>query len=484
MSYRGSFWGDEKGAAAPLFALSLIALVAAGGLAWDVSRGYALRGELDAAADAAALAGATQLDGKTGAQARALAAAQGGLVKNSQRLANTAETNVAASGQVSITFLSSLSPRTTATGDANSNFIQVDVNPRQLSFVYGAIVGVTGAQAAAHAVAGYGSGICKIPPLAICNPSETGSVKTFDPDGHIGKALILTSPPNSNNLVPGFYGFLTVNGSNSGNLIKEAMGRNPPLAECYGNTVETRFGNVASADDYFNTRFDIYAEAGTSGLKSAPEYAPAENTIIGVAENAGDCGPKNNKMPDPQNGCPISGTGPLGMPIDCGQSKTAAGFGPQPGQWAASSYLARNHSAGAGAGVNWSAYGPTGVGTSPTRFQVYNWELAQLRGVIPATFSSNQGATAGNNIDFARPQCNKASLPAGADRRTISAVVINCLGADAPKANSTSPVVAYIDLFLIAPAKDHTIFGEVIGTTTDVSAVGKETRKYSVRLYE
>ena len=41
MSGRRSFWGNESGATAPLFALALVALVASGGVAWDISRGYA-----------------------------------------------------------------------------------------------------------------------------------------------------------------------------------------------------------------------------------------------------------------------------------------------------------------------------------------------------------------------------------------------------------------------------------------------------------
>ena len=67
------FARDVSGAVAPLFAVGLIAFVSVGALAWDISRGYALRAELEAAVDAAALAGATQLDGNSGAITRASA---------------------------------------------------------------------------------------------------------------------------------------------------------------------------------------------------------------------------------------------------------------------------------------------------------------------------------------------------------------------------------------------------------------------------
>lgn len=500
MSGRRSFWGNESGATAPLFALALVALVASGGVAWDISRGYALRGELDAAADAAALAGATQLDGASGAQARALTAAQGGLVANSQRLADAAEANVAAGG-ASITFLSSISPHTAATGDADARFVQVDVTPRDLGFIFGAWAQVTGAQVVAHAVAGYGSGICKVPPLMICNPNETASL-SFDGDQYIGKVFMLTPPPGGNAAWgPGNFGFLRV--GNGASAIQEAMGRNPPLAECFGNVAETEPGNIANADDWFNTRFDIY-RAGAGGRRNDPLYAPALNTIIGTQTNSGNpaCAPTVNA---PSNNCAsgaaiANGTG---LPRDCGQTSTVGS-----GVWNAAQYFNTNHnginpatytpatpSNAAFAGAGWSAYGPAPVAgaTTPTRFQVYNWELAMLNAaggngrpstpMAPNAFSQGQALSSGSR-DYARPICNTTNAnPPAPDRRTISAVIVNCR-ADNVHGRSTVHVIAYLDLFLIAPAVSQTIYGEAIGATTDVSAVGKETRKYSVRLYE
>lgn len=499
MSIRGSFWGDDKGATAPIFALGLMALVATGGVAWDLSRGYALRGELDAAADAAALAGATQLDGKTGAQSRAIAAVQGGLIQNSQRLANTGQSNVTASGGATISFLTSLSPRTAATGDADSNFVQVDVSPRQLGFVYGALSGVTGAQVVAHAVAGFGTGICKIPPLMICNPNESSSL-AFDGDGYIGKAFILTPPPGGNGAWgPGNFGFLRV--GNGATAIKDAMGRNPPLAECFGEVAETEPGNIQAADDWFNTRFDIY-RGSAGGNKDDPAFAPALNTIVGSQTNGNNqsCTPSTSVPPD---SCADSTAvaGGYGLPRDCDQGSATVGSG----VWNAAKYFNTNHnginpasyappapSNPEFAGSGWGAYGPTGVST-PTRFQVYNWELAMLNAAggngRPSTpmhasaFSQGQAGNSGSR-DFARPTCNTTNAsPPAPDRRTISAVVVNCR-ADNIHGRSTVHIISYIDLFLIAPAASAAIYGEIIGATTNVSAVGKETRKFSVRLYE
>ena len=66
---------DDAGSVAPVVGLSLIALIAVGGIAFDYARVAAMDTELQNAADQSALAAAGQLDGETGACARAAAAA-------------------------------------------------------------------------------------------------------------------------------------------------------------------------------------------------------------------------------------------------------------------------------------------------------------------------------------------------------------------------------------------------------------------------
>src|SRR3546814_1818504 len=78
---------SEAGAVAPTVALSLFGLIAAGGLAFDYARLASLDTELQQAADHAALAAASQLDGETGACARAAQAASA-MVVNETRFAN------------------------------------------------------------------------------------------------------------------------------------------------------------------------------------------------------------------------------------------------------------------------------------------------------------------------------------------------------------------------------------------------------------
>ena len=57
---------STSGAIAPTVALSLFALIATGGIAFDYARVASMDTELQQAADQAALAAATQLDGEDG----------------------------------------------------------------------------------------------------------------------------------------------------------------------------------------------------------------------------------------------------------------------------------------------------------------------------------------------------------------------------------------------------------------------------------
>lgn len=491
MSLARRFLHDQSGAVAALTGVALIGLVTIGGLAYDISRAYALRAELESAVDAAALAGASQLDGSAGAMGRAQTAAMGSLVSNREALADAFEGNVAISAG-DIAFLSGHDPDVAATSDANASFIRISLTPRSLGLVFGVMTGVGGFNATARAVAGYGTAICKVPPLLLCNPNEATSL-TFDGDAYIGKSVLLTPPPSSGSSPwgPGNFGFLSV-GSGAAD-VKNALGRNPPLTECFGSTAQTQTGNIASADDWFNVRFDIY-KSSAAGNKNDPLFLPAMNTMIGAQTAAGNsaCTPT---VSTPSNSCASTAavSGGMGFPLDCGQTGVLGS-----GVWNVAQYFATNHSGinpttytpevpAGSSGTGWAAYGPAPAagGTSPTRYQVYKWELAMLDGSIakPAgAFSDGQTASSGTH-DYAAPQCNKTGAQVAPDRRTISAVIANCQ-ADNVHGSSTVHIIAYVDLFLTAPAVSNSIYGEVIGATTDVSSVGAETKLYSVRLYD
>src|SRR3954454_18654442 len=195
---------NTDGAVAPTIALSLIALVAAGGIAFDYARLATMHTELQDAADQAALAAASQLDGGSGACARAGAAAAS-LLHNETYFGNygsgravtvASESTCDATGSIKLYQSydqSTDAPGAAATTDANAKYVIVTVNGRQANYALTPIVGVfNSGTIAASAVATLGSGsICKIPPLMICNPAETGTVLTFDPSTYRGRGLKL-----------------------------------------------------------------------------------------------------------------------------------------------------------------------------------------------------------------------------------------------------------------------------------------------------
>ena len=221
MRFIRNLLGNADGAVAPIVALSLIGLVATGGIAFDYAHLAAMDTELQDAADHAALAAATQLDGQTGACARAAAAASS-LLTNNTRFANDIATRAISvsqegtcDGTGSIQFYqdyirASDTPGAAATSDANALVVMVSVTPREAFYTLTPIVaafhsGSVGAQAAAT----LSSAICKEPPIMICNPGETGGNTSFDPSTYVGKGLRLVDQGGGNGAwAPGNFGYL------------------------------------------------------------------------------------------------------------------------------------------------------------------------------------------------------------------------------------------------------------------------------------
>lgn len=518
----GFIRGDE-GAVAPLYAIAIIALVGMGALAWDVSRAFALRAELDAAVDAAALAGATQLDGSPGSIGRATAAAQGAFVKNRQRLADDSEPNVTIATS-DIKFPTSLgSPRTfldksATTSDAAATFIQIDLAPRDLSLIMGVFARSTGFKVTAHAVAGYGSGLCKIPPLMVCNPNEpVGNVDrtlVFNADNYTGYGLTMKGAPGGSTAwAPGAFGYLSVGGNLD--AIKDAMARNPPSTECYGSVVTAKDGQNSSVLDYFNVRFDIYASGLPSNWVNESAYAPAQNTVTGLdrtsTSGSSECKPDYSGRNDEKyDGTVTDDVVAMSLPMDTcaypvGSGSCQIGLGN--GAWDSTGYFSVVHHpittidpTTAPTGETWASFGPVPSSsvTKPTRYQVYQWELKHrdssgswTTGAMAA--NAGAGVNASSGTDFVSPQCSSLDVVSTPDRRTTSVVVVNCRAEMAYHSKNNLnglelKVAGGVDVFLTQPAftrgGENFITGEIIGKTSDISTVGKETRLYSVRLYE
>ena len=438
-------WKRTDGAVAPTVALSLIGLIAVGGIAFDYARMASLDTELQSAADQAALAAATQLDHQTGACVRAAAAASS-LLSNQSLFANDGgSVNVAVpttgvtdcTGNAAIQFYQSYdqatdTPGAAATGDANAKVVVVSITPREARFALTPIVAaLRSGSINAQAVASLNSAICKMPPVMICNPAETATSTSFDPSAYIGDGLRLTAVGNgSGGWSPGNFGYLdTQTGVNGAPDLREGLGWNVPAGECVSaDGVNTKPGATVTVTDSFNTRFDIYQNGNTS-CPSGGSCSASINSVKDVRRpaNGNQCKFVNNgngwqldtsgagyygqTVPTTVADLPTTTTpSAMGHPRDechaISNSGSCAAGRIGDGTWDRNAYFRTNYvrtsvgSSGQAIGTYWTAADwQADTGLSPTvsrkmatstqpnpffasRYNVYAWEIAHRGQVI------------------------------------------------------------------------------------------------------
>ncbi|QDM39623.1 pilus assembly protein TadG-related protein [Altererythrobacter sp. TH136] len=317
------FWRDQGGAVAATYAIALTGLVIVAGVGYDYTRMVAIDSELQNAADQAALAAATQLDGRgpvgttPGACARASAAAVG-LLSNLSMLSNdgggnqitVTGTNACGAGDLTkrpgeagfqwVRFFKDRNKTQVANTDAEAKFVEVFVNPREALYALTPIMATARGSGDLHAaaLAGVGSAVCKVPPIMICSPDPT---KPFNADGRTGQGIVATGHSTksagqggapgddiNNKWSPGNFGFLQVQdgtaNSRNARLLQALAFANPPI-DCVsvdGNRVNT--GNPQGLYDAINTRFGIYdfPSNGGNALSSCEggDCPPAPNVIM------------------------------------------------------------------------------------------------------------------------------------------------------------------------------------------------------------
>jgi Flp pilus assembly protein TadG len=500
-------WRNIDGAVAPTVALSLVGLLAAGGIAFDYAHMEAMHTELQDAADQAALAAATQLDGSTGACSRAAAAASN-LLSNTTLFANDGlaraitvanESSCDASGDVR--FYQSYDDSTdtygaAATSDAEARVVAVTVGGRTANFALTPIVGALSSGAiSAQAAASVGSAICNVPPLMVCQPSDAEFPTTAD----IGKGLRLQPGPISGAWAPGDYGYLDFGNGASG--LKINLGKNSDAAGCVDNSsgIPTEPGNKASVTDALNSRFDLYPAASSPCVPGTGDYCPAMNTRkdlvmteqVDVAGTSGTvpadpgCGAAGSTVTGKSNSTDtngfVQGTATKGFPRDTYHINGGSNnYGD--GAWDRAAYFAAEHPSDTVAAVA-AALGKTA--STLTRYDVYKWELADVANRLATRLESSSwtykaNGHSGNGTYTFTNQCaypkpkNAAGVPASAtqkDRRILSIAVADCTGLSG-KGNLV--VNNYIDVLLVEPSLNRTlpystqqaeIYGEIIGVS-------------------
>ncbi|MFN5085103.1 MAG: pilus assembly protein TadG-related protein [Novosphingobium sp.] len=491
-SSRRGFIAEEGGAIAPTFAIGLFVLVGMAGISFDYARLATLDTELQTAADQAALAAASQLDGNSGAITRATNAASG-LVTNKTIFGENGGTAVAIAAP---TFYKSYNSDTdtfgaTTTVDSEASVVKVAVVARKAFYALTPVIGLfNSGDINAEAVAGLGSSICKIPPLMICNPNESSSLN-FPLPSDRGKGVKLEAGGGSGTWGPGNYGYLDF-GSGAKDL-QEALGANSSVDNCLDQSaISTKPGNTASATVALNTRFDIY-DNGLTGYCTGTTCSPALNTrkdlIRKVWDPKDSCGVGNGWGTDPwmlpaRQYVGLTSPVPenMGLPRDVCHAVSSNGtcsggrFGN--GDWHRQLYFNVNHGGLAASVVQTWAGRATLAELS--RYDVYKWEMATAGRLDPRVVAnrkrlSAQGKEIGPLVDYYSYSAPKCAAGVGEsstqkDRRVLTVAVVNCQANSVQGSTSLSgKIIGWADFFLVEPSINRTytnkdqIYAEVIG---------------------
>ncbi|WP_445503561.1 TadE/TadG family type IV pilus assembly protein [Microvirga sp. G4-2] len=278
------FAEDTRGAALILFTIMAPVIIGMVALAIDFSRYMQLNTELRDLADAAALAGAKELDGAATAMTRAENAAKF-VLNNNPRWADSNE-----GLQISqVRFYSKLDPDTIASSDADAAFIEVTTATRTLTgWFIGAVSADKSNDTAGRAVAGTTYVACEVTPLRICfsNPTE------FNPP--IGTQFLLRANGSGLNQNGDFA---IVDPPNDTNGSRRAINLGSPKPNfCFSNGNTVTPGNaVSQVCEGMNVRFDIYPNGGGPAATQIKSFPPAPNVLKGNPSLTcnGNSGPAN-----------------------------------------------------------------------------------------------------------------------------------------------------------------------------------------------
>ena len=480
------FASDSSAAVASTFALSMVALVAVIGVAWDWTRMTALDSELQNAADQAALAAATQLDGKSDAIDRATDAAND-LITNGSLMSNDGDGFELAVD--SLIFYNGYNQSTDTFGavtssDSAARAVRVFIEPREAVFSLTPVVGLfrsggIGAQAAAS----LGSAICNTPPVMICNPLEgNADDDDFNPNNYVGYGLRLIA--DNDNGAPGNFGFLASGIGNGASELSGALGYDSVPGNCVpGNGVTTKPGLNDVVFNAINTRFDLSINgANTCPTGGSCSSAPiSRKDLVKTDASAAQCGitgqgwqqaaigtryvPPSARMLDAAERAAVK---VMGHPRDLCHAWSEDGdcetddYGViGTGEWDRNAFFEVNY--------GWSsAQWPlnTGLSANATRYQVYQWETARYEA---GNLSSSEDIQSdGSKNAYATPVCRAEG---NASRRTMTAAVVNCAKQGVAGRTENVQVEYWMEFFLVEPSFSRKVAGNSSDTLTDANDV-------------
>jgi len=522
---------DESGAALVYVTVLLSLLIGVGTLAVDVGRYTTLHSQLQNAADAAALAGARELDGLPGSISRSRAAAMQAIA-NRQDFASSGAAAIAIdddncasltdqSSGACIRFLAELpandSLPVTAGFETNqddeAHYIEVRVGRHTINAIFASALGGTSeATATARAVAGNDPLICAVPPMFFCNPAEpAGNTNPELPVNMAvlkGKQIQLFLQGGGGQYTPGNFGLLcpldtegeaNCGGASIADSLASAFGtcmRRSGLTSKTGVTLQMVRTGV-------NVRFDSYSSQASNkdgSWRSLPGFHPAVNVTQGGQPQSGGGG----------NRCEwdsLDQTRAKGMPRDNCFATDSCGGRVGTGEWNWQDYFRINHSATPAdlADASWRPTGwPSAAPWPPTRFAVYRWEIEKNTTVQPGRTITNADGSTTTTLENGKPQCYPPANQPGnqytyyppgggapvndlrllTDRRIMPLAVANCNALGTPSGKFTFDPSDLVFAFLTEPMQnpsDSSLWVEILGAL-DISAE-QELLRDVVQLY-
>jgi Flp pilus assembly protein TadG len=492
---------DERGGTAVQIAVTAAVILGVGGLTLDLGRLVTMNTEMQKYTDAAALRAAAELDGKVGAIARATAAANGvdlGVNRNSFAKEGTALT------VASMRFFSALDPDVVTASDSAARFVEVNAQSRNVeNFLIPAVGGPAKGTTEATAVAGFHRAVCRVPPLFMCNPTETvaNPGQPMDWTNLVGKQALLKAQSNQSNQqqgsgnnaawAPGDFGLLQTPAGNGNTAIAEQLGTTQPLG-CNDGAVDLGPGQMNVAQG-LNVRFDMYSQHFES-KKNDLIFKPSQTVIKGIRKDG------NQWVEEP-------GWAKLGRDSCFATSSCAANNRLGNGVWNFTAYWNANHRSRT---PNAPLPVPPQLAGNPTRYAVYRYEMEfnqipnKPLGNNPAPRSTGEEghpsewngpaltltcAAVPNTLD---PNCDTPEeVYDNYDRRLLIVAVVNCIANQALLGGSANdvPVDSYAQVFVTEPMKDDTgnsnkeIWAELVGPVAAGSMLEKAVVKDTVQLY-
>lgn len=275
----------ERGSVLALSAVGMVVFLAAVGLCVDVSHFYVVNAELQNAADAAALAGASALNAQPSGIAKAVVRATDELKNNyefNHKVADIDADNVTFAVNLDGPYMSAGAADDAGTAE-NIRFIKVVVPPKAVGVFFAQLALKTSSiDMSREATAGM-----SMPPNVFCDWIPLTVIEDDANPLLRGNTYTLRAAPQ-NSVSSGNYQILAVNGR-GGQDVREDIARG--INQCAGPgdtfTKDTKPGVSAGAvRQGLNTRFDDYA-AGMDASEFPPDTNVKENITYDQFDDSG-----------------------------------------------------------------------------------------------------------------------------------------------------------------------------------------------------